>query len=102
MLRDYLCGYGLAILLAALAASPLAADDAAARHFAERVQPLLASRCVSCHGPDEQEGKLRLDTRGAALKGGTHGPAFVPGKPAESLLIKSVRHEVPKPEQAMP
>ena len=91
----------LAATLAALASGPLAADDAA-RHFVERVQPLLTSRCLSCHGPDAQEGELRLDTREATLKGGKQGPAIVPGKPAESLLIKSVRHEVARPEQAMP
>ena len=34
----------------------------------------------------------RLDTGAAILKGGDTGPAVVPGKPSESLLIKAVRY----------
>src|SRR5690606_17180060 len=40
----------------------------------------------------------RLDSRDAILKGGDSGPAAVPGKPAESLLIRAVRHEEGAPE----
>jgi hypothetical protein len=76
------------------------AEDSPAQHFARHVQPLLASRCLSCHGSDEQEGGLRLDSRAAALKGGERGPAVIPEKPAESLLIRAIKHE--KHEYAMP
>ena len=31
--------------------------------FARDVRPLLAERCVRCHGPKKQEGGLRLDLR---------------------------------------
>ena len=34
----------------------------------------------------------RLDSREAILKGGTYGPAIVPGKPDESLLVQAVAH----------
>jgi hypothetical protein len=37
-------------------------------------------------------GGLRLDAREFALKGGTRGPSIIPGNPAESLLLKAVRH----------
>ncbi|MCI0357053.1 MAG: DUF1553 domain-containing protein [Planctomycetaceae bacterium] len=76
------------------------AQEPRAEHFARHIQPLLTSRCLSCHGPDEQEGELRLDSREAALKGGKRGPAVIPEKPAESLLIRAVKHE--KHEYAMP
>ncbi len=62
------------------------------QHFLLRVQPLLDSRCVSCHGPDKQKGSLRLDSREALLKGGDIGPSVLPGKPAESLLLQAVLH----------
>jgi hypothetical protein len=76
------------------------AAEPRAEHFARNVRPLLASRCLSCHGPDEQEGGLRLDSREAALEGGERGPAVIPEKPAESLLIRAIKHE--KHEYAMP
>lgn len=55
-----------------------------------RAQALITARCVSCHGAEKQEGGLRLDTRAAAIQGGTSGPALVPGKPEESLLVRAV------------
>ncbi len=90
----------LAILSAAGLCTAAQADEPRAEHFARNVRPLLASRCLSCHGPDEQEGSLRLDSREAALKGGERGPAVIPEKPGESLLIRAIKHE--KHEYAMP
>jgi hypothetical protein len=75
-------------------------DEGALRHFTERVKPLLETRCVSCHGPDKVKGGLRLDSRAAALKGGESGPALIPGKPAESLIVQAVMHA--RPDLEMP
>jgi hypothetical protein len=63
----------------------------AGRFFLDKVRPVLTVRCVSCHGRDKAEGGLRLDSREAALSGGDSGPALVPGKPAESLLLMAVK-----------
>lgn len=57
---------------------------------ATELPPLLASRCLECHGEKKQEGGLRLDFRSDALRGGEHGPALVAGKPADSLLLQVV------------
>jgi hypothetical protein len=62
------------------------------RHFTDKVKPLLESRCVSCHGPDKVKGGLRMDSRAALLKGGDNGPAIVPGKPDDSLILQAVMH----------
>jgi hypothetical protein len=62
------------------------------RLFLTKVKPLLDSRCVSCHGAEKVKAGLRLDSREASLKGGESGPAVVPGKPGESLLLTSVMH----------
>jgi hypothetical protein len=35
--------------------------------FETEIRPVLATRCVSCHGPDKQEGGLRLDSREAVI-----------------------------------
>ena len=31
--------------------------------FTAQIAPILVSRCIECHGPEEQEGDLRLDAR---------------------------------------
>src|SRR5947207_6614348 len=54
------------------------------------IKPLLASRCTSCHGAIRQKARLRLDTAELLRTGGRSGPAVVPGKHAESLLIERV------------
>ena len=38
--------------------------------FESRVRPVLATHCISCHGPKAQKGGLRLDSREALLRGG--------------------------------
>jgi hypothetical protein len=68
------------------------AETPAERHFLDKVKPLLDSRCISCHGPDKVKGALRLDSRAHTLKGGDAGPALIPGKPADSLLLQAVMH----------
>jgi hypothetical protein len=73
-------------VLALLPTLTLAAERA---DFA-RVKPILAKHCVACHGPDKQRADLRLDTATAIRKGGNSGPAAVPGKSADSLLIQAV------------
>jgi hypothetical protein len=55
------------------------------------VLPILLRRCTVCHGLRRQEGNLDLHTRAGMLRGGKSGPAIVPGKPEESLLIRKVR-----------
>ncbi|WP_373649953.1 PSD1 and planctomycete cytochrome C domain-containing protein [Schlesneria sp. DSM 10557] len=62
-----------------------------AEYFENHVRPLLIESCQQCHGSKKQEGSLRLDSRETTLKGGDSGPAIVPGKPDESLLLAAVR-----------
>ena len=83
----------LVVGLLSFCGSSRAAPDTgdADRFFVTDVKPLLASRCVSCHGPDKAEGGLRLDSREATLKGGDSGPAVVPGKPQKSLLLMAIK-----------
>ena len=58
--------------------------------FERDVKPVLEARCVKCHGPKMQLGKLDLRTREAALAGGAHGPAFVAGDAEQSPLYRHV------------
>ena len=55
--------------------------------FEKDIQPLLKESCTGCHGDRKQKGDLRLDSLEAALKGGEHGKAVVPGDAAKSSLL---------------
>lgn len=65
--------------------------------FANTIHPILARRCVSCHGGANPQGGLALTSREAMLKGGVTGPSIVPGRSAESLLIKRVTGRIGPP-----
>ena len=77
-----------------------AEDKLAAKLVAEReVHAILSAKCWVCHGRTERKAGLDLRTRAAILKGGKSGPAIVPGKPADSLLIKRITaQEMPPPK----
>lgn len=62
-------------------------------YFEKNVRPLLAAKCVECHGPDLQEAGLRLDSRGGVLHGMEGSPAAVPGDPGKSRLIAVVKYD---------
>jgi Protein of unknown function (DUF1553)/Protein of unknown function (DUF1549)/Planctomycete cytochrome C len=62
--------------------------------FEKRVRPILAGHCYACHSADTKPaGGLRVDDRNGMILGGNKGPAVVPGKPEESLLLKRVTQE---------
>lgn len=63
-------------------------DTAKLAFFESRVRPILVEQCQNCHGSKKQQSSLRMDSREFMLKGGDSGPALVPGKPKESLIIK--------------
>ena len=88
----------LALILmvsALIVPSVIAADKniAGDKFFEEKVRPLLAEHCFSCHGPDKQKGGLKLDSKAAMIKGGDIGTAIIPGDPAASLMIKALGYE---------
>ncbi|MDB6031728.1 MAG: hypothetical protein JWM16_2066 [Verrucomicrobiales bacterium] len=58
--------------------------------FNKEVKPILELNCTKCHGPEQQKGKLRLDSKESALKGGENGNALVPNKPQDSKMYTSV------------
>lgn len=59
--------------------------------FSRDIQPLLSEHCIICHGPNESESGLRLDTAQhatAELESGVH--AIDPGRPDQSELLRRV------------
>ena len=63
--------------------------------FEKKIRPVLVANCYQCHSATAKElkGELRLDTKEGLRKGGESGPIIVAGKPDESSLIVSLRHQ---------
>lgn len=72
------------------AAEPLTEHD---------ILPILFLRCTGCHGLLRRDSGLDLHTRAAMLKGGKSGPALIPGKPEQSIIVGKLRSgEMPPKE----
>jgi uncharacterized membrane protein/mono/diheme cytochrome c family protein len=68
---------------------PLAnAQEAVA--YTDVVKPIFQTRCYSCHGPNKQKGKLRLDDSASIMKGGEDGKIIDIQNVDESELIKRI------------
>ncbi|HET9220425.1 MAG TPA: PSD1 and planctomycete cytochrome C domain-containing protein [Terriglobia bacterium] len=65
--------------------------------FESRIRPIFANNCYRCHSPanGNPRGGLELDWKGGWEKGGSEGPAIVPGDPEKSLVILAVRYTDP-------
>jgi hypothetical protein len=90
-------------LIVLLGCVPSRAAEKPPFDFARDVQPILKSRCYSCHDGRKHKAGLRLDLRSSALRGGESGkPAVVPGDIKKSEILRRVAstddHEVMPPE----
>jgi mono/diheme cytochrome c family protein len=81
------------------------ADIREARVYGDVIQPMLQTHCYSCHGPNKQKGKLRLDDSAWIVKGGKDGPVIRAFHPEESELLKRMllpvedEHRMPPKEK---
>jgi len=80
------------LLLGQPSLNALAAGD-----YSRDIQPVLAEHCFQCHGQNDhaRKGKLRLDQRESAVKGGkSDGPAIVPGhRDISALHARLLSHD---------
>jgi hypothetical protein len=70
--------------------------------FTREIRPILAAKCLACHGMDEasRKAKLRLDEREAAIAEREGSSAIVPGDPeASTVLARILSHD---PDEVMP
>jgi len=58
--------------------------------YTDLVQPLLQRKCYSCHGPNKQKGKLRMDQIALLMKGGKDGVVLQPGNAEKSELMQRI------------
>jgi hypothetical protein len=63
--------------------------------FERKIRPVLVAHCYECHSEKSKivQANLYLDTREGTLRGGDSGPAVVPGKSEESLLVEALRFQ---------
>ena len=92
------------VIVVLLGASPwaIAAEESAPEElfFETTIRPILKANCFHCHGESaEPASGLDLRLRRLIVQGGETGPAIVPGKPSESLLLSYLQEdEMPPPE----
>jgi len=89
---------GVVLLGCATASNAAEPGDEDIEFFEKRIRPVLVEHCYQCHSAEAARAKrlkaeLRLDSRAGMQRGGASGPAIVPGKPGESLLISALQHE---------
>ncbi len=65
-----------------------ASADEGIEYFEKTIRPLLINQCISCHGPEREEGGLNLDSKSGWQVGGFIGPAIVPGDLEESTIAQ--------------
>src|SRR5437899_2590764 len=54
------------------------------------VDSIFGSHCLDCHASTDPEGQLVLESYETLTNGGELGPAILPGKSADSLLVKMI------------
>jgi len=94
-MRRFLPLLSLLPLAAFAADAPGDLTPAQADFFNKKVLPVLKQRCFECHSHEagKIKGGLVVDSRDGMRKGGDTGPAVVPEKLKDSLLITAVRWE---------
>ena len=65
------------------------ADASTPVSFCKDLAPILARKCLKCHGPEKTKGGYQLHTFELALKAGeSKEPSIVPGEPGRSELFR--------------
>ena len=69
-------------------------ESAKVEFFEAKIRPVLVRHCYQCHSVEsgKTKGGLLLDSRQGWQVGGDSGPAIVPKKPDESILIAAISH----------
>ncbi|GGA69779.1 hypothetical protein GCM10011507_21640 [Edaphobacter acidisoli] len=86
-----LAGWGLRAGTVKAAQDPAATPE----FYTTQVQPIFKANCYRCHGGFNHRGGLNIQTRAGMLKGGHDGSVLIPGDPANSLIVRLIRHEGP-------
>jgi len=87
--------FGLALHLLGVSVSGEPITPEGRDFFEQKIRPVLVAECQECHGAEKQKSGLRLDSRPGWQKGGDSGEVILPGDPAKSSLLASIKHTDP-------
>ena len=79
------------LILLALLQVAVGAPVSGEGEYAREIKPLLAEKCISCHGALQQEAGLRLDAIQLVRLGGDSGKVLEPGRADRSLILERVK-----------
>src|SRR2546422_5280957 len=72
----------LALLFRSLFVLGQEGEGAGAVSFSKGIAPILAKKCVACHGPEKSKGHFHLDSFELLMKAGeSKSASVVPGQP---------------------
>jgi WD40 repeat protein len=90
----FVLSLGLCVAFAAPPKKEETEDPNAPVSYYKKVRPIFQAQCQGCHQPAKAKGGYVMTEYAKLLKGGeeaeNEGAAIVPGKPAESYLVKQV------------
>jgi hypothetical protein len=96
----------LLLILAAVTCSVTAGRSASGApplvEFEAQVLPILNRKCAECHGRNKRNSGFSVLTGAELIRGGESGPAIVPGKPDDSLMLQLVHDGQMPPEGHAP
>lgn len=81
----------LVSLLLASSTPPLLSSEVVT--YNDHIKPILRKHCLKCHGNDEQNADLNLQTYATLMKGGSAGVVVKPGRPGTSVLFQAITAE---------
>lgn len=81
------------LLSASIGLLSAASASAANVDYYRDVYPFLKSNCLACHNKTTTKAGLDMETPESMRKGGDSGPAIIPGKSRESLIVLASLHQ---------
>lgn len=78
-------GFAVCFMIASVFGGSASAD-----HYTEHVKPLLAEKCIACHGPLRSEAGLRLDAAVFINKGSEEHAVVSKDEPSASLILQRI------------
>ena len=82
----------IAILLALSNQMARAADEKVVT-YVDHVRPILQQYCLKCHGNDEQNADLNMQSYATLMAGGSAGSVVKAGRPAASILYQAITNK---------